>query len=127
MSGWAVTEWMVAIAAGVTAAGVIWKKVVKGMFWNRMVIPIRLFVRRFKEWMAEVESSVQAVKEQLEPNHGTTLLDKVNANSERIASIDERMTRMDRNVQMLLEHDAERDRHGMRYGENPDKQEETNT
>lgn len=121
MSGWELTEWMVASAAAVTAAGVIWKKVVKGMFWNRMVIPIRQFVRRFKEWMAEVESSVQAVKEQLEPNGGSTLLDKVNANSERIARIDDRMTRMDRNVQMLLTHDAERDRHGMRYGEHPDR------
>lgn len=99
-AGWVVTEWTIALAAFLTSAGVIWRKV---------VVPVRGFVRKFKAWMVRVETSIALVEEQMKPNSGTTLLDRVTANTEKVKQID-------RNVQMLLEHDRERDQPGRRYG-----------
>lgn len=107
VTGFTVVEWLVAAAAGATAVGVLWRKVVR---------PSRDFVRRFKEWMNDVHETIVAVKAQLEPNGGSTLLDKVTANAESIRQ-------MDRNVRMLLQHDAERDREGLRYADKTDRQE----
>ena len=93
VTGWDITEWVVAIAATVTAVGVIWRKA---------VVPVRDFVRGFKAWMARIETATKWTEEQMKPNGGGSLVDKVD---------------------MLLRHDAERDRHGMRYGDDkPDNQ-----
>jgi hypothetical protein len=86
VSGWAVTEWTIAIGATLTALGIIHRKVMK---------PVVDFVRRFKAWMERIEHAVMWVDEQMRPNGGSTLVDKVN---------------------MLLEHDASRDVEGKRYG-----------
>jgi hypothetical protein len=86
VSGWAVTEWTVAIGAALTALGIIHRKVVK---------PLVGFARRFKAWMERIEHAVTWVDQQMRPTGGTTLVDKVN---------------------MLLEHDASRDIEGKRYG-----------
>lgn len=81
-------------AAVVTALGIIWRKV---------VVPVRGWFRQFKAWMDRVETSMTWVEAQMKPNGGGSLVDKVN---------------------MLLEHDAERDTAGHRYGpetkEDPD-------
>lgn len=90
MSGWAVTEWAVAITAILTCGGLVWTKVVK---------PLRHAWQTFKAWMDRVESSVKWTEEQMKPNGGSTLVDKVD---------------------MLLRHDAERDVDGKRYGTSED-------
>jgi hypothetical protein len=86
VSGWAVTEWTIAIGATLTALGIIHRKIMR---------PIVHFVRRFKAWMDRVETAVTWVDQQMRPNGGTTLVDKVDR---------------------LLKHDAERDTEGKRYG-----------
>lgn len=89
------------MAAFLTASGVIWQKV---------VVPVRGFVRKFKAWMHRVEVSIALVEEQMKPNSGSTILDRVHSNADSIA-------RIDRNIQELLKHDRERDQPGLRYGE----------
>jgi hypothetical protein len=86
VSGWAVTEWTIAIGATLTALGIIHHKILR---------PIIHFVRRFKAWMDRVETAVTWVDQQMRPNGGSTLVDKVDR---------------------LLKHDAERDTEGKRYG-----------
>jgi hypothetical protein len=86
VSGWAVTEWTIAIGATLTALGIIHHKIMR---------PIIHFVRRFKAWMDRVETAVTWVDQQMRPNGGSTLVDKVDR---------------------LLKHDAERDTEGKRYG-----------
>ena len=66
------------------------------------VRPVIGFVRRFKAWMDRVEHSVGWTEQQMKPNGGSTLVDKVNV--------------MQRQVALLLRHDAERDVEGKRYG-----------
>lgn len=73
-------------AAVVTAIGIIWRKV---------VVPVRGWFRQFKAWMHRIEGGMEWVEAQMKPNGGSSLVDKVN---------------------MLLEHDAERDTAGHRYG-----------
>lgn len=70
MSGWAITEWTVAVAALITAIGVVWRKV---------VIPVRAFVQRFKAWMERIETATTWTETQMRPNGGESLTDKVNA------------------------------------------------
>lgn len=85
---------VIVVAAVVTAAGVIWRKV---------VMPIRGWFRQFKAWMERIEVGIGWVETQMKPNGGGSLVDKVN---------------------MLLEHDAERDMAGRRYGpKSPDTKE----
>jgi hypothetical protein len=91
-AGWEITEWTIAIGATLTALGIIHRKVMR---------PVVDFVRRFKAWMERIEHAVMWVDEQMRPNGGSTLVDKVN---------------------MLLEHDATRDREGKRYGPPPEEQ-----
>jgi hypothetical protein len=86
VSGWEITEWTIAIGATLTALGIIHHKIMR---------PVIGFVRRFKAWMDRIEHAVMWVDEQMRPNGGSTLVDKVN---------------------MLLEHDATRDIEGKRYG-----------
>lgn len=74
-----------------------------GVIWRKMVIPLRDWVRQFKAWMARMETALTWVDIQMKPNGGSTLVDKVN---------------------LLLEHDAERDTSGHRYGPTPDNQED---
>jgi hypothetical protein len=100
VSGWAVTEWAVAITAILTAAGLVWRKV---------VAPIRSFVQHFKAWMARIENATTWTEQQMRPNGGSTLLDKVDHAAQEIKSLRE-------SVAMLLAHDAERDVEGKRYG-----------
>ena len=92
--GWAITEWAIAGTAILTFLGLAWRKV---------VVPIRDWWRSFKAWMARVESSLTWTETQMRPNSGSSLVDKVNE--------------MYDNVAMLLDHDAERDVEGKRYGD----------
>ena len=73
-------------AAVVTAFGIIWRKV---------VVPIKGWFHSFRVWMDRIETGMDWVEQQMKPNGGGSLVDKVN---------------------MLLEHDAERDTAGRRYG-----------
>lgn len=93
-------------AAVIAALGVIWRKV---------VVPVRGWFRSFREWMHRIETAVTWVDHQMKPNGGSSLVDKVNNTVEKV---DELTT----NVALLLEHDAERDTAGRRYG--PEKPEE---
>ncbi len=79
-------NFVVISAAVVTGLGIIWRKV---------VMPVRGWFRQFKAWMDRVETSMTWVEQQMKPNGGGSLVDKVN---------------------MLLQHDAERDTAGRRYG-----------
>jgi len=79
-------EAIIVTGAVVAAVGVIWRKV---------VIPVRGWLHDLRDWMHSIEVSVKWVEEQTRTNGGSSLVDKVN---------------------MLLEHDAERDTAGMRYG-----------
>lgn len=80
-------------AAVVTALGIIWRKV---------LMPVRGWFHSFKAWMERIETGMTWVEAQMKPNGGGSLVDKVN---------------------MLLDHDAERDVSGRRYG--PDTEEDT--
>jgi hypothetical protein len=85
---------LIVVAAVVTAVGIIWRKV---------VTPVRGWFHSFKAWMERIEHGMTWVEAQMKPNGGGSLVDKVN---------------------MLLEHDAERDTAGHRYGpESPDTKE----
>jgi hypothetical protein len=66
-----------------------------GVLWRKVVVPVRGWFRSFKAWMDRTETALTWVESQMKPNGGSTLVDKVN---------------------MLLEHDAERDTAGRRYG-----------
>lgn len=79
-------EWIIVAGAVVAALSVIWRKV---------VLPVRDFIQRVKRFMDRTETAVSWVEEQMKPNGGSSLVDKVN---------------------MLLAHDAERDVVGRRYG-----------
>jgi hypothetical protein len=83
-------------AAVIAALGVIWRKV---------VVPVRGWFRQFKAWMERVETAVTEVSAETRTNGGSTLRDQVNKLNESVA--------------MLLEHDAERDTKGHRYGPDP--------
>jgi len=94
VNGWTITEWTGAIIGIITATGLTWRKV---------VVPVRGFVRGFKAWMSRIEAATLWTEQQMKPNGGASVVDKVD--------------RLQRDVEMLLRHDAERDRHGMRYGD----------
>lgn len=94
LTGWDITEWMVAVAAFLTAGGVIHQKVVK---------PVRAFWRVFKMWMVKIEVSTAWTEQQMRENSGSSLVDKVDL--------------LRKQVSLLLKHDAERDRAGMRYSD----------
>jgi hypothetical protein len=81
---------LIVAAAVATALGVLWARVLR---------PVRDWFRSFKAWMHRIEVSVTWVEEQMLPNGGTTLVDKVN---------------------LLLKHDSERDTPGRRYGPSAD-------
>jgi hypothetical protein len=72
--GWEITEWAVAIAAFVTACGVIWQKVVK---------PTRRAIAEVRRWMHDVQDSVDWTRSQMERNGGTSLRDRVDRNDRR--------------------------------------------
>lgn len=97
---------LIITAAVVAALGVIWRKV---------VAPVREWMHQFKAWMTRTETALTWVEAQMKPNGGSSLVDKVNNTVEKV---DELTT----NVALLLEHDAERDTAGRRYG--PEKPEE---
>ena len=101
MSGWDVTSWAAAITAILTAGGLVWTKVVK---------PLRAGWHAIKAWMSRVEKSVAWTEEQMKPNGGSTLRDKVDHAAGEVESLR-------KSVAMLLAHDAERDVAGKRYGE----------
>ena len=96
--GWEVTEWAVALAAFITALGVLWRKV---------IVPCRQFFRRFRAWMDRTETAIDWVETNMRPNGGSTRVDKVD--------------QLNAHVAMLLEHDAERDNYGLRYGPEPEE------
>lgn len=68
VTGWEITEWTVAVASFLTAAGVIHVKVVR---------PLRGFARRFKAWMDRMEASATFVESMMRPNGGSSLADRV--------------------------------------------------
>lgn len=106
-AGWLITEWTIALAAFLTASGVIWQKV---------VVPLRGFVRKFKAWMLRIEESVGLVEAQMKPNSGKTLMDKVAAASVERDQIARDITEIKQQVAVLIKHDLERDQPGRRYG-----------
>ncbi len=85
-------EAVIITAAAVTALGVIWRKV---------IAPLRAFVQDFKLWMKQVQTAVAWVEAETKTNTGLTLRDRVD--------------RLNKHVDMLLRHDAERDAPGKRY------------
>jgi hypothetical protein len=114
MTTTAVTIGEFATRAPITIAAVV---VALGVIWRKVVIPLREFVRRFKAWMARIEASTALVEEQMKPNSGSTLWDKIElANRER-AEIHRSIDELRIDVRMLLKHDAERDVVGFRYGD----------
>ena len=80
---------LIVTAAVIVALGVVWQKV---------VVPVRDWVRKFKAWMDRTETALTWVEAQMKPNGGSSLVDKVN---------------------LLLAHDAERDTPNRRYGPAP--------
>ena len=78
MAGWAVIEWLIAIATVLTAGGVIWRKGLR---------PLIGFVRRFKAWMDRVESAVSWTETQMKPNGGSSLTDKVDKLTRDVATL----------------------------------------
>jgi hypothetical protein len=82
---------VIVAGAVVAALGAIWQKVVK---------PVRGFASGFKAWMDRIETTTSWVESQMKPNGGGSLVDKVN---------------------LLLKHDAERDKEGKRYGTTDDE------
>lgn len=100
---------VVLTAAVVVALGVIWRKV---------VAPVRQWFRSLKAWMERMEVALGWVDIQMKPNSGSSLTDKVNAT---VVAIEELRT----DVRMLLEHDAERDVTGRRYGPTNDEGEQS--
>lgn len=93
-AGWDLTGWATAIVAVITACGLIWNKVVK---------PIRNWLQAFKAWMIRIEAATVWTETQMKPNGGSTLVDKVD--------------KLQKQVTLLLKHDAERDTAGKRYGD----------
>ena len=93
VTGWEVTEWAVAIAAFLSAVGVIWAKAVR---------PARDFLRR-------LDRRIEWVDTQMRSNGGSSLVDKVDRTQEAVVQLR-------KDVAMLLEHDAERDTVDKRYG-----------
>ena len=87
-------------AAVIAALGVIWRKV---------VAPVRGWFRSFKAWQARIETAVTWVDHQMKPNNGSSLVDKVNKTVDKVCELSA-------NVALLLDHDAERDKTGRRYG-----------
>lgn len=104
------TEVPITIAAVLVALGVIWRKV---------VIPVRAFVRRFKAWMTRIEESTSLVEEQMKPNSGSTLWDKIEIGNRERAEIRDELAELRSDVRILLEHDAVRDAAGYRYSDTP--------
>lgn len=104
-AGWFITEWTIAAAAFLTASGVVWRTAIK---------PTRDFIRKFKTWMTRIEESVSIVEEQMKPNSGSTVLDKVHV-------LEHDLSQLKRDVKTLLKHDAQRDQPGLRYGESDPK------
>lgn len=116
------TAWLTLIIAAITAAGLIWRKV---------VIPVRGFMRRLKAWMGRLEDSISLVEKHMKTNNGSTLMDKANAATQAaetaFAAADaaasaarqnaENLATLDRKITLLLAHDRERDQPGRRYGQ----------
>ena len=105
VNGWDITEWTVALAAFLVATGVVWGKV---------VMPVRAAWRWIKEWMHRVETSVTWTDDQMRPNSGTSLVDKVD-------NLVVEVGQMKSDVSLLLRdcRDTNRDRPGARYGNEP--------
>ena len=97
LSGWEISEWAIAIAATLTAFGVVWQKV---------VVPVRAWWRGFKAWMLRIEQATSWCEVQMSPDGGSSLSDKINA--------------MQAHVALLLEHDRVRDVDGKRYNSDKD-------
>lgn len=97
----AAPEWIIVTGAVVAAVGVIWRKA---------VLPVVHFFQRVRQFMDRTETAVTWVEQQMRNNGGSSLVDKVDE--------------LVQNVTMLLDHDAERDTYGRRYG--PDKEEGDN-
>ena len=91
---------LVVAAAVVTACGVLWRKV---------VVPVRGWFRAFRDWMVRIETTIAWVDKQMKPNNGSSLVDKVNRTADKVCELSD-------NVALLLDHDAERDTTGRRYG-----------
>lgn len=91
-------EWIIVTGAVVAAVGVIWRKA---------VLPVVGFFQRVRQFMDRTETAVTWVEAQMRNNGGSSLVDKVDD--------------LIKNVSMLLDHDAERDTAGKRYG--PDQPE----
>ena len=81
-----VPNFIVITGAVVAALAVIYRKV---------VAPVRDWIHNVKAWMTRMETGMTWVEAQMRPNGGGSLVDKVN---------------------MLLEHDRDRDVPGARYG-----------
>ena len=95
-------EWIIVTGGVVAALGVIWRKV---------FVPVRGWFRDFGKWRHDLVERLEWVRRMMEPNSGSSLMDKVND--------------LTKDVAMLLEHDAERDIKGRRYGKNdPDEQQQ---
>jgi hypothetical protein len=107
LTGWHITEWAAALAAFVTACSVVWVKVIR---------PLIGFARRLKLWMDRIETAVELVEHQMKPNSGKTLFDRAKATAEVVEKLTVSVDQLQANVTMLLEHDAERDTTGRRYG-----------
>jgi flagellar biosynthesis/type III secretory pathway M-ring protein FliF/YscJ len=68
MTGWEISEWAGAVIAVVGAVSILWAKVIK---------PVRRFLANLVRFMHRMEEAVEWVETQMRPNHGSTLVDKV--------------------------------------------------
>ena len=90
MSGWEITEWAVAIAAFITALGIIWRQVIK---------PVG-------QTLARIESSMQYVEKELRLNGGTTARDAIARVEASLEVTDTRMTRIEHHLGLPRLEDA---------------------
>jgi hypothetical protein len=84
MNGWEITEWAVAIAAFITACGIIWRQV----------------LRPIGETLSRIESSLQYVEGELKLNGGSTARDAIARVETALTLADQRMTRLERHLDL---------------------------
>lgn len=117
---WSVVEWCIAIAALLGSFHAIYKLGVK---------PVRDLHKAIRAFMVKVTKQMDWIEFQMKPNHGTSVFDKVNDSAaavkemrSEIKDVRSSVRVLQESVVMLLEHDAERDVAGMRYGPNASEQ-----
>ena len=84
MNGWDVTEWAVAVAAFLTALGIIWQKLIR---------PIAEAVHR-------IENSLSYVESELRFNGGTTARDALGRLEKSLAATDSRLRLIEKHLDL---------------------------